>query len=344
MVGNINLGLKDSYANRGTKMGGYWMFMSPRTIWLRGETSPLVKHFYRIIEDQVDNVVYDIVVNHMDINDDNGSLQKIQYTFNKPKSTPDNSSTFYGEVVIENKGSGTGNIGKIVKVFNDGAIDLNLAGLPQEVLYIDANNKAVKRISTTWNKYSKSAYNGSTYFYNSYYIRPTVEIEELFFENSSKIKTTTNSGYNSLGLKTYSTTTDSKGKTVRVDLTYSYQTYPFVNDKNMLSFPYQTTTKINNQIVNVEQSRWMSSNGKAYINENWSGPSTSTLRLNSQISNVLPNGTVVESNNGRGIFKAALFGYQDRYEIATVSNANYQEVINQLDVTYTQLQSYQVQT
>lgn len=314
-------------------------FLSNKTLFLRGYTSPLHTYFYRLIDDEASNPVYDIVVNHMDINDDNGSLQKIQYSYNKPKSTPDNSSTFYGEVVIENKGSGTGNIGKIVKIFNDGALDLNLAGLPQEVLYIDAANKAVKRVSTTWNKYSKSAYNGSTYFYSSFYIRPTVEKEELFFENSSKILTTTTHGYNPLGLKIYSTTTDSKGKTVRQDLSYAYQTYTFVNDKNMLSFPYQTTTKINNLIVNVEQSKWISSNGKAFINENWSGPASPNLRLNSQISKVLPNGTVVESNNGKGIFKAALFGYNDLYEVATVSNANHQEVLNQLDVTYTQLQS-----
>lgn len=328
----------DPIYNQAWRKLGRNSFLSNQTIFLRLYTSPLDTYFYRLIDDEATLPVYDIVVNHIDINDDNGSLQKIMYTYNKPISTPDNSSTFYGEIIIENKGLGTGNIGKIVKVFDDGAIDLNFAGLPQEVLYIDSNNQAVKRVTTTWNKYSKSAYNGSTYFYNSFYIRPTVEKEELFFNNSSKIVTTTTTGYNSLGLKTFSTTVDSKGKTVREDLSYAYQTYSFVNDKNMLSFPYQITTKINNQIVNVEQSKWISSNGKAIINENWSGPSTSSLRMNSQISNVLSNGSVVESNNGKGIYNSVLFGYGNLFEVATVNNAKYQEVVNELDVSYLTLQ------
>lgn len=338
LLGNINLGLKTRLTGV-NKLGGYTPFMSPNTIWLGYNDSPTNKFFHRIINDRVDNAVYDIVVNHIDINDDNGALRKVQYTYNKPKSSPDNSSTFYGEVIIENKGVGIGNVGKIVKSFNDGSMDLAMVGLPLEVLTIDANNVLVKKNTMTWHKHIKSAFNGSIYIDQSYYIRPTNEREELFFPDSQSVVSTTSNSYNSYGLKTASTTTDSKGKIVSQDVTYAYQQYTYVNDKNMLVFPYQTTTKINYSVVNVEQSKWISDNGKAYINENWSGPSTSNLRLNSEISKVETIGNVLESNNGKGLYNSVLFGHNNLYEVATISNAKYQDVVNQLDVTYSQLQT-----
>ncbi|MCR8667509.1 hypothetical protein NO995_07445 [Aestuariibaculum sp. M13] len=321
-------------------MGGYTSFMSPSSIWLRQDEAGDYRYFYRIIDDKINNSVYDIVVNHIDINDDNGGLRKVQYTYNKPKCSPDNSSTFYGEVIIENKGVGTGNIGKVVKRFNDGSTDLSMVGLPLEVLTIDANNKVVKRTTTTWNKYSKSIYNGSGYFYKSYYIRPTIEKEELFFEESPKIVNTKTYSYNTYGLKTGSTTTDSKGESMSQNITYAYQQYSFVEDKNMLSFPYMIYTKEGNYItLNVEQSKWIEDNGKVYVNENWSGPATNKMRLNNQVSKVeTTTGNVLESNNGKGIYSTALFGYNNLYNVATVNNATYQEVIDELDVTYYQLQ------
>lgn len=323
--------------NRAQDKFGYTPVISQRSLWLKNANSQS-GYLHPIINNKINNHVYNIVVNHIDINDNNGTLGKIQYSYNKPKSLPDNSTTFYGEVIIENKGMGTGNIGKIVKLFNDGSTDLSMVGLPQEVLFIKENNKAEKRVTTTWNKYLKATYIGNSYFYNSYYIRPTMEKEELFFDNSAKIVNTTTHSYNTLGLKTSSTSINSNGKTVQQDITYAYQTYPFVNDKNMLVFPYQTTSKINNQIVNVDQIKWVNNNGKAYINENFTGPSMTTLRLNSRISNVLSNGSAVESNNGKGMFNSALFGYNHLFEVATINNATFQEVNNALDVNYESLQ------
>ncbi len=325
----INVGRKKHMNSKGDKLGGYQSFMSPKTMWLEDYNGA---YFHRIIDDKINNTVYDIVVNHIDINDDNGSLKKILYTYNNPKNTFDNSSTYYGEVVIENKGLGTGNIGKIIKLFDNGATDQSMAGLPLEVLTVDANNKVVKRKTLNWNKYLK-------YSPFSYYIKQTAEKEELFFNDSPNVVIEKAYTYDSYGLKKSSSTTDSKGVTVKQDMSYAYQYYSFVNDKNMLSFPYQTTTKVNNQIVNVVQSKWINDNGKVYLNENWSGPSTSSLRLNSQISKVEPSGNVLESNNGKGFYNTVLFGYDNLYEVATVSNSSYSEVINELEVTYAQLQN-----
>ena len=347
LINGMKYGLQDN----GEKFGGFRPFMSSNSISFNSNPRnggnvylnqfPIThNHIFRIIDDKLNNDVYDIVVNHIDINDDDGSLRKVQYTYNKPKCVPDNSSTFYGEVIVENKGIGTGNIGKVVKKFNDGSEDLAMVGLPIEVLTKDAGNNLVKKTTMTWNKYSKYHSNGSHYFYNSYYIRQTKEKEELFFNGSPPIVSETTNSYNTYGLKTSSYNTNSKGKQVRQDISYAYQYYTFVNDKNMLSFPYQITSKVNYAIVNVEQSKWINDNGKAYINENWSGPSTSTLRLNSKISKVeSTTGNVVENNNGKGLYNAVLFGYDNLYEVATISNAKYQDIVNQLDVTYTQLQN-----
>lgn len=98
--------------------------------------------------------------------------------------------------------------------------------------------------------------------------------------------------------------------------------------------------KLHLKLTNVEQSKWISNNGKAYINENWSGPTTSNLRLNSHISKVEAiTGNALENNNGKGLYNSVLFGYNNLYEVATISNAKYQNVVNQLDVTYAQLQN-----
>ncbi|AUP79810.1 hypothetical protein [Flavivirga eckloniae] len=344
LLGNINLGLKYHLPSNGNKLGGYTSFMSPKSIWLKQDAgnNSFYKYFYRIIDDKLNNVIYDIVVNHIDVNDDNGSLGKVQYTYNKPKNTPDNSATFYGEVIIENKGTGVGNIGKVVKLFNDGSTDLTMVGLPMEVLAIDSNNALVKKTTTTWQKFKKYYSNGTNTIDQGYYIRPKSEKEELFFENSPKIVNSTSNTYNGYGLKTGSTTTDSNGKSVRQNIIYAYQQYSFVNDKNMLSFPYQITTRVNNVIVNVQESKWINDSGKVYIHENWSGagPSITNLRLNSKISKVeSATGNVLENNNGKGLYNAVLFGYDNLYEVATISNAKYQDVVNQLDVTYAQLQN-----
>lgn len=341
----------DRYKNLSKIFGGYTPFMSPSALCLvETANSSMLQlpdvYLYKIINDGVSNSVNsvnsvsDIVVNHIDINDDNGNLRRVQYTYNKPKSTPDNSTTFYGEVVIKNKGIGTGNIGKVIKKFNDGSEDLTMVGLPIEVIVTDANNTLVKKTTMTWNKYSKYHSNGSSVFYNSYYIRSTKEKEELYFNGSPTVVSETINTYNTYGLKTSSYSTNSKGEQVHQDISYAYEHYTFVNDKNMLSFPYRITSKINGEIVNVKETKWLNDNGKVYIIETWSGPSASNLRLNSKISKVEQGtGNVLENNNGKGLYNAVLFGYDDLYEVATISNAKHEDVVNQLDVSYAQLQN-----
>lgn len=340
-LGQIDLGQK-THLYGSSKMGGYTPFMSPNSIWIKENVSGgFHKYFHRIIDDKLNNDVFDIVVNHIDINDDNGNLRKIQYTYNKPKCTPDNSTTYYGQVIIENKGVGNGNIGKVVKRYNNGSDDLTMIGLPLEVLIKDANNNVIKKATTTWNKYFKDFYSNG-YFYKSYYIRPIKEKEEMYFNNTPNLVIETTHEYNNAyGLKTSSSSVDSNGRSVKENINYAYQAYyNFMFDKNMLSFPYQKYTTINGSYVKAEQSRWVNVNGKVYIDELLSGSSTYALRLDRQISTVESStGNVLETNNGKGLFSSVLFGYNNLYEVATINNAKYLEIVNQLDLTYTQLQN-----
>jgi hypothetical protein len=338
LLETIDLGDKEHLSGT-TKIGGYTPFMSPNAIWLSDDFIwTTTQYFYRIIDDKLDGDVHDIVVNHIDINDDNGGLRKVQYTYNKPKPSPDNSTTYYGEVIIENKGIGTGNIGKVKKIFNNGEADLLMAGLPIEIHILDANNNLLKKTINIWKKTYSYVYNSlGNLIDRSYYIRATGTKEELFLNGTSVISESTSS-YNTKGLKSSTISTDSKGKTIQQNIYYAHDQYTFVNDKNMMSFPYKTITKVNGQVVNVEESKWVNDNGKVYINENWSGPSVNDLRLNSQISKVETEGNVVENNNGKGLYNAVLYGYDNLHEVATISNAKYQDVIDELDVAYAQLQ------
>ncbi|WP_146191802.1 hypothetical protein [Algibacter marinivivus] len=333
--------------NVSQKFGGYTPFMSTTSISLvdYNTTNQQLQSLtstnrllYRVIDDKVNNGVYDIVVSRIDIDDDNGSIREVSYNYNNPKSLPDNSSTFYGEVIVQNQGLGSGNIGKVIKEFDNGSVNLCLLGLPLEVITKDSNNNIIKKNTIVWEKNNKSFFNGSYSFYNSYYVRSISEKEEVFFNTDDIVSETTHT-YNSYGQKVSSTTSNSLGESVKQETRYAHQEYTFVLDKNMLSFPYEIASKINNQTVSVNQSKWISFFGKVYIKETWSGPTTANMRLNSEFSLVeYSTGNVLENNNGKGLYNTILYGYDNLYQVAEISNAEYQDVINQLDVTYAQLQ------
>jgi hypothetical protein len=339
---NYQSNIPVSYMISNPKFGGWTPFISPRTVWVRDgfdwSPSPFNRYLYRIINDKVNQPIYDIVVDNIVTDDQNGPTRKTQYTYNLPNPTSDNGSTYYGEVTVENKGYGSGNIGKVKKIFDTGANDIQMAGLTLETHVLDANNSLKSKITNTWQKRLKGAFNGSTQVDQSHYITLNNKREELFF-GSSKLENFTSYTYNSYGQVISTTTTNSKGQFEREDLIYAHQQYSFMFTKNMLSEVYQRTTQLNSQIVNVNQNHWISSGGKAYLNKKYSGPNTSKLRLQSQISNIDSNGNVLETNNQSGIYSSVLNGYDNAYEVASISNARHSDVVSQLDVTYTQLQN-----
>ncbi|SFC35921.1 YD repeat-containing protein [Flagellimonas taeanensis] len=327
--------LNRNYGNRiipqfGTDTQNY---MSSNMFYLDGA------YFERLVDAEVNKLVKNIVVSRLDIDNGDGEIRKILYTHNNGHTLPDDHSTFYGKVTVENKGLGSGNIGKTEKYFNTGEDDVQLAGLPTMVKVLNKNGLQVSETETVWKKFTKNFINSSYKTVGvGYYIRPETTIEKLIF-GTDEVITETDYYYNSLGFLSSTSKVNSNGETETSSIQYAYQNYTFVNDRNMLAFPYETRTQINGDYVAVEQSIWKLESNRAYVYQNKSGSDYGTLRLNNKITKVDSYGNILESNNGQGIYKTVLYGYGNLYPVATIINATYSQVAAQLDVTYSQLQN-----
>lgn len=340
LLTEINLGLK-SYLRGSTKLGGKTPFMSPSALWVKNynTSSNFTPFLYRIIDDKFNQSVYDIVVSSIELNDDNGNVRKINYTYNDPNSSENNEVTYYREVITENKGFGSGTIGKTKKIFNTGENDIQMLGLQLEEHILDSNNNLKAKTINTWQKHTKSAHNGSFQVDLSHYVTLTNTREEAFFGNNTSLENLTVYSYNTKGQRSAIRTTNSKGQTELQTIRYAHEQYSFVASKNMLSDAYETTVKLNNQVINVDRNIWINSGGKVYPKERWSGPNISQLRLNSEVTNIDNLGNLLETSDGTNIYNSVLNGYSNVYEVATIVNAKHQDIVNQLDVPYSQLQN-----
>nr|WP_299067264.1 RHS repeat domain-containing protein [uncultured Allomuricauda sp.] len=336
---NIDLGYK-TYAAGVIKFGGYNHFLTTKSMFLRSYGgSSFSTYLYRIIDDEVGNNVYDIVVSDMQVDNGDNEVRTIDYVYNSPNSIPEGESTFYGEVIVQNKGFGSGNIGRTIKYFNTGEDDVQMAGLPTKVVAEDKNGNPVSETETVWKKFTKNYINSAYKTVGvGHYVRPEQTIEKIIF-NSDEVVTETTNSYNTIGMLASSSRVNSNGDTEVTSTQYAYLTYSFLNDRNMLSFPYQTTTLIGGTTAAVEQSIWKLDGGRAYAYQNKSGTNTSTLRINNEITKVDAYGNVQESNNGQGIYKTKLYGYDNLYPVATITNAEYNDVVAELNVSYSQLQN-----
>ncbi|WP_437398681.1 SpvB/TcaC N-terminal domain-containing protein [Flagellimonas lutimaris] len=295
--------------------------------------------FKRIIDGQINKVVKDIVVSRIDMDNGAGDIRKIVYTYNNDRLLPNDRSVFYGEVLVKNSGSGSGNIGVTKKYFNVGEDDVNMAGLPTLVKVEDKNGVLLSETETVWKMFTKNLINSNYKTVGlGYYIRPETTIEKLTF-GTDEVITETDYYYNSLGLLTSTSKVNSNGETVSSSIQYAYQNYTFLNDRNMIAFPYETRTNIGSDYLAIEQSIWKLENGKVFVYQNKSGTDYSNLRLNNEITKVDAYGNILESNNGQGIYKTVLYGHGNLFPVATISNATYAATTAQLDVTYSQLQN-----
>ncbi len=334
----------DVGANRHTvgssKFGGFYQFMSLRSMFLKGEVSNVfTPYLYRLVNDGVDNDINDVVVGQIEIDNGNNEIRKTNYTYTSPQPLPNDETTFYGEVVIENKGFGSGNNGKIKKYFNTGDDDVQMAGLPTNTIIADKNGIVKSKTETVWKKFTKNYMNSSYKIVDiGYYLRPEKQIETLIL-NGQEVISETNNTYNPLGMLSNASKTNSNGETEYTSIQYAYQNYGFVNDDNMLSFPYETKSVVAGKTVAVERSLWKQEDGKIYAYQNTSGVEPTTMRVNNETTMVDSHGNLQESNNGLGVYKTVLYGYGNLYPIATISNVKYTDAINALDVSYYNLQN-----
>lgn len=346
-LNNTSFGLKN-YLRGNRKLGGWTPFLSPSSLWLRSCSttacgSTFTPYIHRIIEDKVNNSMYDPVVSSMVMDDDNGGVRQVNYTYTNPFSTPENSITYYEEVTIEHKGFGSSSIGKTKTIFNTGNEDVRLAGLAKEIQVLDKNNILKSKTINNWGLILKGAFNGSFIVDNSYMIRLFSSEQETFYEGET-VTTWTNNGHNTLGQLNQINTLDSKGLSQRRNITYAYEQYGFMLSKNMLNEPYETVSRVDNKIVTIEQNRYINSGGKAYLTETFSGTSPFSMRVRSEITNINNEGDVLEVHNGSGIYNTSLTGYKGKFNVASVANARYSTVVNALDVSYTALQNLSTAT
>lgn len=334
------------------KIGGYTPFLSPSVMWLTEyygvqivNNQTVTPYLYRIIDDKINSNIYDPVVYKIEI-DDNHSPNKrsIRYTYNQPNSLPDNTNTFYGEVTIENKGHGFGeSIGKITKIFDNGSTDIQMAGILLEERVFDNNNTLQKTSVNLPTKYIKTAHNGSTTIAHSYYVRTTGQRDTLYLNNKTISNSSTYnyfpSGFFNAGMLSSSYTQNSEGYTEKVEIRYANTEYSFLANKNIQIYPHETTRKVNNEVISIEKTQWINSSNKIYPWITEVGPTSNDLRIISKVTDVDNVGNIIGTNNGQNLYSCTLFGYKNTFRVAQIGNASYNDVINNLDVTYEQLQT-----
>lgn len=339
LVLEVDLGSKYHIISGGNgKLGGYTPFMSPRAIWLTNPTSIETKYLYRIIDDKFDQSIYDIVVGNIELDDKNSNNRIINYTYNDPNPSANNDVTYYGEVITEHKGFGSSSNGKIKKLFDDGSEDIRRVGLLLEEQVLDINNNVERKTINQWQNISSNILNNNNQ--NIEEIQHTRLLYKTLYEfGNSSIWNRTTYSYNGKSQISQISNQNSKGQQEKQVFRYAHEQYSFAQDKNMLTGLYQTKTSNNDKVVDVKQNIWSNISNKLYITQKKSGSNLSNLRVDSNITYVDPNGNLLEGNNGNGSYNTILLGYSNLYEVATFVNARYQDIVNELDVSYTQLQN-----
>lgn len=315
--------------------GGYSPFLSKTTL-----VHPNGNRFNRIIEDDVKTLVEDIVVDKITKNSLNGGSRITELTYNDYNITADDQLVYYGNVTVRNRGFGSGNIGRIVNFYDNGEGDSRMAGLPLRSEYYSATNMKVKEVINTWTKFNRDYRNSLNKVVGTgFFFRQTNSVENFYFDNNKTLSSSTASAYNTDGQVSSTTSTTSTGSIEKRSIYYAHQQYPFVKNKNIFLDPYETNTKLDGQIVDYQRNVWVNVGGKVYLKEKLSGPTVPQIRLNSEITNVNSSGDILEATDGTNIYNSALNGYNNLYEVASIVNARYQDVINELDVSYSQLQN-----
>lgn len=329
----------DEYNMSGPRsFAGITPFLSRTSMWLRSasytnedENYVFNNYLYRIINNKTKQAVYDKVIEWIEIDNNEGEIRKTKYTYSDAQPTPDNSVTFYGQVTVDNKGYGTASVGKIISKYNNGSKDQRLAGLLLEKTTKNTANNTVAYQKNNWRVINN---NGVTKLYND------GQESETFFNNNSISNSNTVSYNSTYHLPNKREQKNSSGQIEKQTTSFAHDQYDFMKDNNFIGTPYEIKSYVDNNLVSVSRTIWkQDDNNKIYPYQTWSGPSTESLRLSSEITRMNTHGQVEESNNGLGQYQVVIYGYNYRYPIASISNARYNDVINNLDVTVQALQT-----
>lgn len=336
-LASIDLGANYHMKNSYLKFGGHTPFLSGNTIYLRdvGTSTSFTPLLYRIIEDEINNWVTDIVASSITIDNAKNIQRKIEYTFEDFHFLA-NETTFYGKTTIAHKGLGSANNGKIVKYFDNGKIDMRFLGFTKEVKVLDANSSTEIRSVFTPELNSRYYYNSQNINIGcAFYTSTESKWERRFLEIAEYIDTSEDYTYDMYGSLIKTEKTNSLGYLEEVETIYA--TDSFLRDKNMHNKPKKIIQKNDNLISSTIEIKWKTEGGKVYPYQNWAG--VATTKLQKEVTKIDDKGRVLEENNGKGIYSVNLIGYNHRYPVAEIGNTTYANVIANLDVSYTVLQT-----
>lgn len=318
------------------KFAGYTPFLSNNSLWTKDDSEPgkFTSYLYRIIDGEINEVVFDNVVGSIIINNNEGYYSLTSYLFEEPNPTTDDSSIFYGKVIIAEKGRGTLNNGEIVKKYDTGSQDIRRAGLLLEEEIKNASGITLVKSTNKWLKYASSSLNSEVF-------RLLEQTNTQYYDGEEHVTSTVNTYDTSNFYRlSSSTTTDSKGKVNTRAITYASEIYPFMKSANFVSQPYEIINQINyTKEVSVSRNLWEQRNGDIVPASSWVGISKDKLRKVSENTRVNTNGLVEETSNGKGQYDTVLYAYGYKYPVATISDTQYNDVITNLDVSVAELQN-----
>lgn len=323
--------------------GGWHPFISNSSLWTRSYTgtNSFYSYLNRIIDGNINNLISDKVVNKIVIDNNDGDVREFEYTYSDAHASIDNANVYYGEVGVKNLGHGLGNIGFVKNFYNNGKEDIRFAGILEKQEVRDFEDNLLNEKLNSWELfYTNTVPNGQFHVGSAYYLRLMSTTEREYFDQNY-IENSKTYTYNDLGLQTNLSFTNSQGLTENIQTNYAYLEYSFLRDKNLVTVPYEVKKRINGEVVSINRNIWEqnASDLTVYPYEEWIKQYDANYRKVSQISKVDENGNILETNNLEGFYNTTLYGKNHKYPIAQIQNATFNQVINELNITYTQLQS-----
>ena len=301
--------------------------------------------FYKIFENKIEQDIYDIVVKSIDVYDGIDTHTITEFNYNNFKTLSDG-STYYGEVITEKKGDGNSSLGKVFNYYNMGGLDIRKLGILERTVIKDTEGKTVQESLTEMsagsdlfenNSENKPVFIGNrllqnkkinhSYFYKNSLPNPNIFTSQEEYE------------YNEKGLINKTKKNNSKGLLEEQLIEYAYENSSAFENTNMLNAVSKRTSMIDNEKVWVSLAEWTNENSKLYPNKDFGGPSEADLRLTSEITKISNKGVVEETTNGKGFYAVNLSGHNYKRSVASIDNIRFSEVINNLDVSYSQLQN-----
>lgn len=328
---NIDENLYTSSANRrAQQFGGKYPFFSSEN--LRGK---------KLINNQMNQNIYDNVLSESITDDGGGNITKIKYSYDDSHTSTNEVSVVYGMVTITQAGNDTGTTnGYVKKYFDNGENDFTKAGLLLKEETYNTSGTKVADVVHNYNRFTEVVRNTSSNLNirENYSWRLASKVESSYIGGTMSI--TTNYSYDNFGNITFTSKENSTGLLESSTITYADAAYLFVSARNLKGFLYKKINKVGNDIVSVEQNNWTQNGGHVYLSENVSGTSETNLRMNNQIEVVDNYGNIVQTSNGLGISNAVLMGYNYKYVVASIPTVSQVDIINALDVSYATLQTY----